>query len=282
MEGWVAMARHGFTLIELLIVIVIIVLVSVLTIPMILPAWSHRQVSEGARILQGSLVGARDAAIRDNSPQGIRLLPDPAFPLVRLANGQLDPSQPLVASRIIPLSLAPSYTEGRLNQWTGPLPAAVAGLPYPGPGVPGVTNPNYGQTTALMVWESPVDPQTGLPNSPTSWFWNIRLGDKLQIGGAGKFYWVVGPMSITPAGVMINGTFYANNEMFVNVGPPGTPSPLTTMLPGGQVVAVEFLLLVNGVDDNHDGYVDGGWDGVDNDGINGVDDIGEWIEQEAW
>lgn len=274
------MARSGFTLIELLIVITIIVLVSVLTLPMVLPAWSHRQVSEGARILQGSLVGARDAAIRDNSPQGIRLLPDPAFPLVRLPSGQLDPSQPLAANRIIPLAMAPNYTEGRLNQWSGPLPAAVAGLPYPGPGIPGNANPTYGQTTALMVWESPVtvDPASGvaLPNAPVSWFWNIRLGDQLQIGGAGKWYTVVGPMNITPAGVMINGTFYANNEMFVNVGPPGTPSPLTTTV-NGQTVAVEFLLLVNGVDDNHNGYVDEGWDGVDNDFANGIDDIGEWL-----
>ena len=37
--------------------------------------------SEAARILQGALVGARDAAIHNNTPSGIRLLPDPAFPI---------------------------------------------------------------------------------------------------------------------------------------------------------------------------------------------------------
>ena len=32
---------------------------------------------------------------------------------------------------------------------------------------------------------------------PTSWFWNIRVGDKLQINGSGLWYTVVGPMVVT-------------------------------------------------------------------------------------
>ena len=32
-------------------------------------------------------------------------------------------------------------------------------------------------------------------NPPTSWYWNIRIGDKVQINGAGQYYTVVGPMS---------------------------------------------------------------------------------------
>ena len=39
---------RGFTLIELLVVILIILLVSAVALPMVLPAISHRQVSEGA------------------------------------------------------------------------------------------------------------------------------------------------------------------------------------------------------------------------------------------
>ena len=69
--------RAGFTLIELLVVITIILIVSAVALPTVLPAMQHRQVSEAARILQAVLVGARDAAIRDNAPSGIRLLPDP-------------------------------------------------------------------------------------------------------------------------------------------------------------------------------------------------------------
>ena len=49
-----------------------------------------------------------------------------------------------------------------------------------------------------------------------------------------------------------------------------------------MATTTDFLFLVNGTDDNADGYVDNGWDGVDNDGQNGIDDIGEWTEREAW
>ena len=35
-----------------------------------------------------------------------------------------------------------------------------------------------------------------MPNPPTNWFWNIRVGDKIQINNAGPWYTVVGPMAI--------------------------------------------------------------------------------------
>ena len=60
-------------------VILIILLVSAVALPTVLPALTHRQVSEAARILQGGLVGARDTAINNNAPAGIRLLPDPVL-----------------------------------------------------------------------------------------------------------------------------------------------------------------------------------------------------------
>ena len=100
--------RTGFTLIELLVVILIILLVSAVTLPSIISAYSHRQVSEAARILQAALVGARDSAIRDNAPSGIRLLPDPTINGINTTSGSslygyLDPSLPLAMDRIIPL-----------------------------------------------------------------------------------------------------------------------------------------------------------------------------------
>ncbi len=111
--------RGGFTLIELLVVILIILLVSAVALPVVLPALSHRQVSEAARILQGALVGARDAAMHNGTPSGIRLLPDPAFPLIykTMPDGttQIDPTQPLAANRIIPIEMAPGYSSGMLS-----------------------------------------------------------------------------------------------------------------------------------------------------------------------
>ena len=80
-----------------------------------------------------------------------------------------------------------------------------------------------------------------------------------------------------------------NPELFVNVGDPGTTPPLLRGRTNGTNYNPEFLFLVNGLDDNRDGYVDNGWDGVDNDGDGIVDQVidsrnltSEWVETETW
>src|SRR5205807_2517120 len=51
---------------------------------------------------------------------------------------------------------------------------------------------------------------------------------------------------------------------------------------GGNVVRPEFLFMVNGQDDNPtNGWIDEGWDGVDNDGNGFIDELAEW-ETETW
>ena len=251
--------RRGFTLIELLVVILIILLVSAVVLPTVLPAISHRQVSEAARILQGALAGARDTAINNNAPAGIRLLPDPVL------NGQtsnvngvnvvptLEPWKILASNRYIPIQLAPDYSEGKASVI---IPAAT---PFGQPNLPcggGLVGYPGGP---LMVEECPVylDPTTNtwLPNSPTSWFWNVRVGDKIQLGGASQTYVVVGPLA------------QGNPELFVNIGFPGSEVGnlvLNRSYPDGATHTVEYLLLVNGRDDDSNGYVDDGWDGIDN------------------
>jgi prepilin-type N-terminal cleavage/methylation domain-containing protein len=279
-------ARGGFTLIELLVVILIILLVSAVALPVVLPAMAHREVSEAARILQASLVGARDSALRAHSPSGIRLLPDPAFPLVYLPSGQIDPTQPLAANRVIPIEAAPEYTEGKLAPSVS-IPGGVFNIPYPaangGGFYPIANNSVTGGANVLMVKEIVVE-NDGVLNEPTSWFWNIRVGDKLQINGSGLWYTVVGPMVVTPQ--------QGNTELFVNVGAPGMQSPLTEFQgPAANPITVspEFLFLVNGLDDNLNGWIDEGYDGVDNnynmEVANGgpyfTDDLFEW-EHETW
>jgi prepilin-type N-terminal cleavage/methylation domain-containing protein len=286
---------RGFTLIELLVVITIIIVVSAVALPTVLSALSHRQVGEAARTLQAVLAGARDAAIRDNNPSGIRLIPDPVFSGINPSTGLLDPTLPLAFNRIVPIAPAPAYMEGAVIQVpptpgmfapTGAL-AAIGALAYPVPS-PAFPGPLVSQTSPLVVAEAVVTVQTApngvqtvVPNPPTSWFWNIRLGDKIQFNNAGPWYTVVGPCVVPPQGATIGGQFMANPEMFCNVGQPGAALPWTTTQLGTSVTP-EFLLLVNGKDDNANGWIDEGWDGVDNDGINGVDDVGEWVEQETW
>ncbi len=130
----------------------------------------------------------------------------------------------------------------------------------------------------LLVKEILAD--NGVLNEPTSWFWNVRIGDKLRINGSGLWYTVVGPMDVTPQ--------QGNSEMFVNAGPPGTVSPFRDFQ-SGTVVEPEFLFLVNGRDDNQNGWIDEGYDGLNNnlafELANGlpqlVDDLLEW-EFETW
>jgi hypothetical protein len=174
----------------------IVVLVSAVALPTVLPALARRQVSEAARLLQGALVGARDRAIHDGRPSGIRLLPDPAWPLQYDATtGRLVPGQTLAYSRVIPIDPAPEYREGMVTvRPSAAYAAAVVNVP------------------GLVLEEAPVD-RNGAPNPPVSWMWNIRVGDRLQLNDAGPWYTVVGPMQVGPAA--------GNSEMFVNVGPPG-------------------------------------------------------------
>lgn len=282
---------QGFTLIELLVVITIILIISAVALPTVIPAISHRQVSEAARIVQGVLAGARDVALHTGAPSGVRFLPDPSFLSISPLTTQLDPSAPLVSNRTVPLQPAPDYTSGRVSivkdvvspfvNFPPPFPNQGGGnqysYPYPVPAQPGTASPT---ASVLMVEECPIDTTTGLPNEPTSWFWNVRIGDKIQIGDAGQVYTVIGPMTTMP--------YNGNVDLLVNDSPTAGSPPLlqrTYVLPNGQsqTFNVEYLFLVNGLDDNADGYVDNIWDGVDNNANTYIDEGGlEFIETETW
>jgi type II secretory pathway pseudopilin PulG len=247
------------TLIELLVVILIIIIVSVVALPTVISAMSHRQVSEAARILQGGIVGARDSAIHSNAPAGIRLLPDPAFsgigPATRNGRpnayaGVLDTLEILAYNRFVPLEPAPAYASGKVSAY--PV-TAYTSLPFLASG-----------EHVLVLEQSPSDGT--LPNEPTSWGWNLRVGDRVTIGNSGKPYTVVGPMQVGPAG--------GNSELFINSPPPGGSGPYPTRGtgPSAATVTVDYLYLVNGLDDDGNGLVD--------DGHNGVP-TGTW-EIEAW
>ncbi len=161
------------------------------------------------------------------------------------------------------MAMPPTYNEGMAAIYPHDVyPAAVTGnLPV------------------LVLEESPGSWVSGvfLPNAPTSWNGNVRVGDRVQFQGSGMVYTVAGPMAMTGQD---------NPDLFVNTGPPGSPPVLTRTFrsPDGTQMAtmpVEFLLLTNGRDDNFNGWVDEGWDGVDNNGDGQIDEPVEW-EVEAW
>ena len=309
----------GFTLVELLVVITIVMLVAAVALPAVLSGLSERQVTEAARILQAAVAGARDNAIRANEPRGIRFLPDPTLISAPIFNtdGSLKTRRGallLAYNRMVQIEPAPDYQEGLVS--IGPyLPPGLTLTGFPPTDPHGSGNyPFYdstplalgGRTTqVLMVEESiyqggfipPAGPSGDpLPNPPVSWFWNIRVGDKIRFGSSGRYYTIVGPCTINP--YTASGK---NPELFVNTGDPGTASTLRRNYYSAGTPPVElstdfsprhpeFLLLVNGQDDDGNGYIDEGFDGFDNDYQNGIDDVvfntttgrtGEW-ETESW
>ncbi len=212
------MNHRGFTLIELLVVIVIVLLISVLTLPTLYFGLQHRQVSEAARTLQGAVVGARDQAIRDNSPSGIRLVPDATLPNCY--------------SAIVPLSSPPSYSNGLVGCF--PTQSYQASVML--------------GTQAIVLEESTVD-INGLIGEPTAWFWNVRVGDKLRINDAGPWYTVCGPM------VQANDEGFTNCGSGTAVSPIGHDWLLLTNGhddDGNGIIDTGW----NGLDDNQNGVID--------------------------
>jgi hypothetical protein len=132
-------------------------------------------------------------------------------------------------------------------------------------------------------------------NEPTGWYFNIRQGDKIRFNDSGAYYTVAGPMFSGPAYNVSDGkTNFLNSERFINLTSPDPATytaPPFFWAPTTDVFGnpVEFLNLVNGVDDDGDGWVDEGFDGIDNDGdgivdpgFNGLDDNGNgFIDEPA-
>jgi len=253
--------RRGFTLIELMVVVAIIGMITVTILPMVIATWNERQMGDAARLLQATINTQSASAIQSGNPRGLRLLLDPQFDLTT--------GPPLAVNRMIAIEAAPNYSEGKLS--------ALGNFSY---GTGSLLMVNEVAYTTQMVGGKPVD----LPEAPTSWYWNIRKGDRIQIGTSGHIYTIVGPMG--PSGVPI-----ANNpEQFINEGLPGTANTLGPTNPITSTNA-EVLFLVDGrdtvgVDSSGlpmppNGFVDDGFDGIDNNGNGTIDEAAEQVEIES-
>jgi prepilin-type N-terminal cleavage/methylation domain-containing protein len=277
--------RRAFTLVELLVVIAIILFVGAATIGPALNAMNGRQVSEAARILHAELAGARDRAIMSNRPAGFRLLPDPMLTVP--APGTVGQgSTTLAYNRIVTLQTGGNHSAGRVSIKSGANPTLYFEGADPFNGYAKMPHPS----NLRLEEEVYADAAGTTPNEPCAWFWNVRVGDKVQIDGSGNLYTVVGPAVINPNNPKSLGE---NPELYVNDGPPGGTSSLVRSYgPMGAILAYpQYLYLVNGRDDNGDGTADPGWNGF-NDNYNWdsstpakpyIDEWEEWQwESEKW
>jgi type II secretory pathway pseudopilin PulG len=238
------------TLTELLVVIAIILLLSAATLPTAYVAFAEREVSEAASLVQANLSLTRDRAAGTGQPQGIRFLPDPDLN---------DPvSGLLVSNRMVALTTPPNYSEGQV------IPIVEVFNP---PVIPtGIVAGNQIRRLAIYGAKTEHIPNTGgtleVPLPPTSWYFNIRQGDRIRIGGAGNVFTIAGPMTLGPQN--------RNPERFIN-------QTVDLLVDGTPVRALpvnalyEILHVVNGRDDDGDGYIDEQFDGIDNSNSNLVD-----------
>src|SRR5438094_6870141 len=77
--------RAGFTLIELLVVTGLILVLATLTVGIVANSMDRDRVRQGADQMQGWLVMAKQWAMRNKVPTGIRLVPDPTTGLITQA-----------------------------------------------------------------------------------------------------------------------------------------------------------------------------------------------------
>jgi len=105
----------GFTLVEMLVVIVIMLVLMSVTVTVINVSLDGERVRSGSRQMQSLLMGARDRAIRQQLPRGVRFQIDPSSPQ----------SRPLVQSMIY-IGASRNWSQGSITVHRNP---GNSGLP---------------------------------------------------------------------------------------------------------------------------------------------------------
>ncbi len=77
-----SLARRGFTLLELLVVLTLLAVLATLVVVYLIPAFQdNKNVVRGSDRVTTALVIAKQRALRDQAPRGVRFIQDPTIPL---------------------------------------------------------------------------------------------------------------------------------------------------------------------------------------------------------
>src|SRR5262245_31535198 len=94
--------RGGFTLIELVVVMTLILALAAITVAFLPKVQESQRASTGADHLQGALLIAKQRALRDQAPRGLRLLALPIYTNVASA----------VPAGTAPVTVTPARMQG--------------------------------------------------------------------------------------------------------------------------------------------------------------------------
>jgi prepilin-type N-terminal cleavage/methylation domain-containing protein len=167
-------ARPGFTLVELLVVIILILTLAALAVAFVPRVNERRRAAQGADLLQGWLLQAKQRALRDRVPTGIRLQPGTRLPTATVPNAQFVTDLQYIQK--------PDDFGGGMLTLLSPTSAVVS-------------------STA----QSPVaDFFNGLgPGSPTA-LWSVQPGDYVEIYGGGPVHQIVAVRNTPPTSLVGN------------------------------------------------------------------------------
>jgi prepilin-type N-terminal cleavage/methylation domain-containing protein len=128
--------QSAFTLIEMVIVVGIVVTLMTIALPITMRMQQRENVPQAARLLQGMLVGARNRALLDRRPTGVRLYDpnnDGLVTEVEYIQDWVPFQEGYVRSRL-PTD-TPDFTSDQIETGTGG-PTNPTGAPTVNPGVP--------------------------------------------------------------------------------------------------------------------------------------------------
>jgi len=163
--------RPGYTLIELLVVISLIAVLAALTMAFYPSAAASARESRAGMNLQGWLNVAKQRALRDQAPRGLRLWisSDPALPPNSVTDCQY-------------LEQPDDFTGGQIVSGT-PVPAPLPAAGYSVLNTLGFTTADPTNGSGVANLNNMLDP--GMP------YWSVQPGDYLQLLGGGVLHQVI-------------------------------------------------------------------------------------------